>query len=426
VREAVIEALSALGAAEAVPLLIAALNRALEQREAAISRAAARGLLRFADATAIPTLRLALQSPDLETRITAAEALGAIGSHEAIPSLEAALGDSEANVRAAAASALGGIGDPSALLALQHYASDHAPILERRVIFRDGDIEPRLVSETVRQASTDIWRARALKSVQVSAHYPKEVVPHAWYSAHMYIFAAVAASEVEADVRTQLGRPVDEYRSAGGAIQRDLRDGIVVKVTPLLEGFEFNPPFHYIQLFEPWHRVDFRLRASEKSLGSAANGAMLISIDGAVVVDVSMSIFVGDASRERISVEQRGTPAGSIFCSYSHKDEAVAQRVERVCRALGIDYLRDRVTLKSGQKWDEGLLAMIHQADIFQLFWSTHAAESRFVDQEWRYAHALARDRTRFIRPVYWSEPMSPAPAELSRLHFAYAPELLG
>jgi hypothetical protein len=73
------------------------------------------------------------------------------------------------------------------------------------------------------------------------------------------LFAAVAAGQVAADIRVQLGRHVDEYRSEEELVPAHLKEGIAVRVTRLLDGFEFNPPFQIILLYEPWHGLDFRL-----------------------------------------------------------------------------------------------------------------------------------------------------------------------
>jgi hypothetical protein len=45
---------------------------------------------------------------------------------------------------------------------------------------------------------------------------------------------------------------------------------------------------------------------------------------------------------------------------------------------------------------------------------------SQYVEQEWRYAHGLARRN--FIRPMYWKKPMPAPPAELASIHFRYVP----
>jgi TIR domain len=83
--------------------------------------------------------------------------------------------------------------------------------------------------------------------------------------------------------------------------------------------------------------------------------------------------------------------------------------------------LRDVKRLRSGQLWNEELLAFIRDADVFQLFWSQEAAASKYVEQEWRSALKERENRGDpfFLRPVYWTQAPAPIPSELSRLHFA-------
>jgi formylglycine-generating enzyme required for sulfatase activity len=65
---------------------------------------------------------------------------------------------------------------------------------------------------------------------------------------------------------------------------------------------------------------------------------------------------------------------------------------------------------------------MIHQADVFQLFWSRNSMNSDYVHQEYSYALSLHRDG--FVRPVYWEDPMPESkekklpPPELQEIHF--------
>lgn len=107
---------------------------------------------------------------------------------------------------------------------------------------------------------------------------------------------------------------------------------------------------------------------------------------------------------------------------HRHRDIEVVEQFERFVEALGDRYLRDVRYLRAGEAWSEKLEAMIVEADIFQLFWSSNSMTSPFVRQEWEYA--LSLQRPNFIRPTYWEEPL-PAkpeqklpPEELMRLHF--------
>ena len=108
----------------------------------------------------------------------------------------------------------------------------------------------------------------------------------------------------------------------------------------------------------------------------------------------------------------------SVFVSYSHKDAEIVDQLERAYRVLGLEYLRDVRSLRSGEKWNESLLKMIDRADIFQLLWSKASKRSRAVTAEWQYA--LVKQRPSFVRPVYWERPMPKPPDQLKHLHFAY------
>src|SRR5262249_25130322 len=181
--------------------------------------------------------------------------------------------------------------------------------------------------------------------------YPKETAPNVWQAAHVYLFGIRAADLVAADLRSLLGRQISEYRSENETVRLHVPEKTVVKAIPRLDGFDFNPPYQLIEFCEAWHRMDFRLRASEKYARKSSNGAISIMMNGAIVCDIPISIHVN--SKGDVLLPMRGhnsetaqetyRPYQSIFCSYSHRDLEVVKRVERVCRALGIDYLRDSV-----------------------------------------------------------------------------------
>ena len=110
----------------------------------------------------------------------------------------------------------------------------------------------------------------------------------------------------------------------------------------------------------------------------------------------------------------------SIFASYAHDNAAVVDRLSRAYRAIGNRFLCDVDSLRSGVQWQQELLRLVEQADVFQLFWSQAAKRSRHVEEEWR--HALKQARPAFIRPVLWQVPMPEPPPDLAAIHFQYYP----
>jgi hypothetical protein len=112
--------------------------------------------------------------------------------------------------------------------------------------------------------------------------------------------------------------------------------------------------------------------------------------------------------------------------SYSRKDAAVAEAFRLAQLALGNEVFMDTYSIRTGENWQAALAKAIDTADIFQLFWSAHAAESPNVHDEWDYALKYRCPNTRcadFIRPVYWEQPLPvPPPPELGHLNFRFVP----
>jgi serine/threonine protein kinase len=260
--------------------------------------------------------------------------------------------------------------------------------------------------------------------VQFSAYYPKEVKPGAWQPLAAYVFKQSAEKTVSEDVNRQLGERVSVFRKIVQTAKQIIREGELITATPVVPGLQFNPPSVSVAFFEDWHRFDFKLRAHTAPLNQSANGLLTFTVAGVIVADIPLSIFVGESASESEQASASSKPYQAIFCSYSHRDTQIVERVERAYKALGLDYLRDVVSLKSGTHWSEELLQLIEKADIFQLFWSEAAAQSDYVQQEWQYALRLNRDQAHFIRPVYWRQPMPPPPPDMSHIHFAYQPDL--
>lgn len=263
----------------------------------------------------------------------------------------------------------------------------------------------------------------SVHEVQFSAHYPREVKPNDWQPMVAYVFKQTAGPAVQDDVKKVLGNRTD-IRSAERTGSQPIAEGVTITAAPYLPGFQFNPQRIDIGFYEDWHRFEFKLRANAAPLDQAANGRVTFTVEGIIIADVPMSIYVtANASNHSHQAEATTKPYQAVFCSYSHKDTGIIERVERAYKAIGMDYLRDVTTLKAGQEWNAELLKMIERADIFQLFWSENSAASKYVMQEWEHALNLRREGP-FIRPVYWDQPMPKVPDPLRHLHFAYQPDL--
>ncbi len=263
------------------------------------------------------------------------------------------------------------------------------------------------------------------EGVYFRAYHPRAMAPGVWRKLLVYAHLSEVLGKVEHDARRILGREVGAYKDVGAPSIMALAPGTEITVVPTGEDLEFDPKERVLIWTDSWQRSDFQVRASAARAGHVAPGSIEFYVGPLLVADLRLDVVV--IPEEEAEEELEPGPEvhaarmyRSVFASYSHADTRVVEAVEKAYQALGMDYLRDVMTLKSGQSWSDELLHKIEEAEIFQLFWSTNASRSAYVEQEWRHAVRKREEKGEsFIRPVYWEERLARVPPELSHIHFA-------
>jgi Tol biopolymer transport system component len=282
------------------------------------------------------------------------------------------------------------------------------------------------------------------ENVQFTVYRPNAIQPEVWYP--LIAFAHLA--ERRPDAPPGQADPLDQVRRlaaqalgdhAGyGAPRVDARGAVPregqLTFVPFVEGLDFNPRSLTFEWEEDVHQQNFRLKARGATAGRVLRGQFTVYLGAFILADVDLMFRVDIAAPappsptgHTVSLEPELTPETAVpyqkvFPSYSHKDLAIVRQAEAYGKALGHVYLRDRLALRSGEQWEQRLLELIDEADIFQLFWSSNSMTSEYVRREWE--HALALGRRAFIRPTYWEVPMPHSanpvlpPDELAKLHF--------
>lgn len=244
----------------------------------------------------------------------------------------------------------------------------------------------------------------------------------------VYAYIADALATVREDAATfgaQLGTDVQELTEPS---ERMLVRGTSLTIVPECDGVTFDPEYDSFTWYRRWHRLEFTFTARAELAGSKRTCTITVYA-GPLIIAVLEVPFdfqaAGSAQRSGLTDEAHAAQYRRIFLSYSHQDTPVVLACRAAYHSLSDIVLIDRDTLRSGELFDEGLEAMIRDAEIFQLFWSARSARSCWVRREWEYALGLNRGPG-FVRPVYWAKPMEPPPDPLSRLHFAFVrlPEL--
>ncbi|WIG60825.1 MAG: hypothetical protein OJF49_003573 [Ktedonobacterales bacterium] len=294
------------------------------------------------------------------------------------------------------------------------------------VIHRDaeapgaGETEER-ATDAVPQSQPQSESSHLVR-LQFTAVYPKEVGAGTWNSLLVYTHIATALAAVKFDaVRQQpksgglaLRKPVDALMpTARGASITIVAEG---------NGITFNPKRQSFIWLEDWHRADFRFRVQPEFAGRAVEAKVAIFLDLINIATIIVPLLcLEDGETLLIGSGNEGiaqaAPHTRIFMSYSHEDAPVVLAARNLYRGLGLTILRDRDTLIPGEPWHPALMRLIEDCDIFQLFWSAHAATSPNVQEEWEHAVQLGRGDG-FIKPIYWEEPLVKPPPPLAPLNF--------
>jgi hypothetical protein len=275
--------------------------------------------------------------------------------------------------------------------------------------------------------------------VMFTVFRPETVIPQKWYS--LLTFAHLSkrrpdapadepdpVAEVHRQAELVLGEKIVEYRESSQESGSSVPQAGEITFQPFIEGFEFNPTTRSFRWEESVHREEFKLRTTTAPDGEVARGWLRVYLGPLILAQVNLSLrvnskFVSQDERKATATESV-RPLRKVFASYSHKDEAIVERIEEIVSHthLGIEYLRDIEKLRAGEVWSPRLMEMIREAQAFQLFWSTNSMHSKFVRQEYEYA--LGLHRKDFILPVFWETPFPENPEdglppdELRRLHF--------
>jgi hypothetical protein len=156
-----------------------------------------------------------------------------------------------------------------------------------------------------------------------------------------------------------------------------------------------------------------------------------------VIVRPKLRVFVNDVPAAnlvfKILVQQNApdllpSPATETarvyrkaFLSYASEDRVEVLKRAQMLRASNINFFQDVLNLSPGERWRRRLFAEIDDCDLFLLFWSRHAQQSKWVIREAEYAlqRAKAASGEPEITPVLLEGPPPPLPpTSLKDIHF--------
>ncbi len=113
-------------------------------------------------------------------------------------------------------------------------------------------------------------------------------------------------------------------------------------------------------------------------------GTVTVSQDNIPIGHVKFKLSVTAAQEarsprpaENVTVDARRYRRA--FISYASADRPEVLKRVQMLRQLGIEFFQDLLDLEPGSRWEQELYRHIDESDLFLLFWSTAARESRWV-----------------------------------------------
>jgi hypothetical protein len=248
--------------------------------------------------------------------------------------------------------------------------------------------------------------------VLLGASAPRAVKPGDEFTARFVAYVKA----VEEEVREMLEKLSPRSEAVLGVQECRWQPGTTITVRLSGRGLAIDPAE---QAFA-WKGNRTLLEFDVAVPADAADGTVVLKfdilIDGIVVSRLRLDVEISSRAAGGEQATVVAEPAHTAFASYSSADrDRVLDRVAAVRIAAGLDIFLDCLDLRPSEEWKPQLDAEIKKRDIFLLFWSTHAKESKWVAWEWQTA---LQDKGKEQMQIHPLEPNVKPPEELADLHF--------
>jgi serine/threonine protein kinase len=216
---------------------------------------------------------------------------------------------------------------------------------------------------------------------------------------------------------TRSGRMIEHGNRSGINVDRDTLITVILK----LPDFDVPDPVETLGWNGDIRNVGFIVKAPAALAPGIYPGTVKLMQGqipfASIVFDLEVVSAEGRGETPRKPLEARLQRIARAFASYASLDRAEVLRRVQGIQAVGTNVFLDIINLRTGHEWEHALYQEIDASDGFFLFWSRNAAQSEWVEREWRYA--LKRRGLDFINPLPLEDPrVVKPPAELSSKHF--------
>lgn len=215
-----------------------------------------------------------------------------------------------------------------------------------------------------------------LQPVRLGASAPRQAKPGSEFTARFVAYEKA----LEEEVRDLLTKLAPAAGTVLGIQECRWKQGTAVTVKLSGRGLTVDPPEQEFTWEGGRSLLEFDVTVS----GDAEEGTIPLKFDvaiaGIIVARLRLDMEITASVKKKGVSTATGDPAKTAFASYSSKDRLrVLDRVDAIKIAAGIDIFQDCLDLNPGEEWKPRLDSEIRDRDIFLLFWSQSASESKWV-----------------------------------------------
>lgn len=211
---------------------------------------------------------------------------------------------------------------------------------------------------------------------------PKSVRPSDRFSAELSAY--VKAFQAEAR------EAMENLDDPGSEVQRGVKAGrwatdAPVTVRLVAPDLAVEKPERNFIWDGEYQTLDFRVSVPADAPSRRTTLTFEVIVAG-FATEVTLDIEIGAETSTEMARAEARSPR-SAFVSYSHKDlDEVFRRVDSLTAFSGAEFFVDRDGLVMSEHWSEGLQRAILEKEVFLLFWSRNAEDSKEVRKEWEFA----------------------------------------
>ena len=255
----------------------------------------------------------------------------------------------------------------------------------------------------------------SMEKVEFAVFAPQHITRGDKFILDLWAYEPMYYSSIS-EFSRKLGREKPLGEAHGAQIKKNTQLNITLEINML----DVEDPTDTIFWEGGYKNVSFVVNVPINISTGPCSGRVIIGCHGIPIAKIKFIVLIeGIRNSNYVNITGEQFYPKTAFASYATENRAdVLSRIQGIKKvAPDLDIFFDVFSLRSGEDWEKKLENHVPNKDIFYLFWSRFAVNSKWVEREWRLA--LSKRGLNYIDPVPLEDIRdAPPPSELKALHF--------